>query len=282
MVAVTRFKPRILGFLCNWCCYAGADLCGVSRFQYPPRIRVIRLMCSGRVDISFVLRAFLAGHDGVFIGGCWPGECHYVTEGNYDALSMMHLGRKILEQVGIDPERLRLEWVSVSEGIRFAEVMTDFTNKIEARGPLGQGPGEEAEKSLLTARLARAIKLIPYIKLAERKKLSLRLDRDEAYKGLYTSEEVRQLLDEPVSFHIDPNLCRACMICLRKCPAEAITGGKGRVHVIDQDKCLKCGACLESCPPRFGAVRMIPGGEPVPPPVSPENRAIVGNDRAAV
>lgn len=101
-----EFKPRIVGFLCNWCCYAGADLCGVARYQYAPYIRVIRLMCSGRVDMGFVLRAFSNGSDGVFIGGCWPGECHYSTAGNYDALSMVHICKKLLKQIGIDPERL--------------------------------------------------------------------------------------------------------------------------------------------------------------------------------
>lgn len=101
-----EFKPRIVGFLCNWCCYAGADLCGVSRYQYPPYIRVIRVMCSGRVDPAFMLRAFSNGTDGVFIGGCWPGECHYATEGNYDALSRVSLYKKLLEYIGVNPENL--------------------------------------------------------------------------------------------------------------------------------------------------------------------------------
>ena len=104
MAAVHEFKPRILGFLCNWCSYAGADLCGVSRYQYPASMKVIRLMCSGRVDLEFVLRAFANGNDGVFIAGCWLGECHYITEGNYDALSTMHLGKKLLEAAGIEAD----------------------------------------------------------------------------------------------------------------------------------------------------------------------------------
>src|SRR5512138_1483126 len=136
-----EFKPNILGFLCNWCCYAGADLAGVSRYQYPPTMKVVRVMCSGRVDAEHVLRAFSKGVDGVFIGGCWLGECHYVAEGNYDALSMMHLCRESLKHAGINPERLRLEWVSDSEGIRFAEVVTDFTEKLKKMGPLGVGEG---------------------------------------------------------------------------------------------------------------------------------------------
>ena len=148
-----EFKPRILGFLCNWCCYGGADLCGVSRYQYPPSMRVIRLMCSGRVDLEFVLRAFANGNDGVFIGGCWLGECHYITEGNYDALSKMHLAKKLLEHIGVNPDRLRLEWVSAAEGIRFAEVMNDFSEPGEgARARSGSGEGIDAERAEAQAR----------------------------------------------------------------------------------------------------------------------------------
>ena len=147
MSAAHDFKPRILGFLCNWCSYAGADLCGVSRYQYPPSIRVIRVMCSGRVDPEFVLRAFANGNDGVYMGGCWLGECHYVTEGNYDALSVMHLCKKLLKQIGLNPDRLRLEWVSASEGNRYAEIVTEFTHQLKEMGPLGTGEGIE-EKAL--------------------------------------------------------------------------------------------------------------------------------------
>jgi coenzyme F420-reducing hydrogenase delta subunit len=102
-------------------------------------------MCTGRVDLEFVLRALSKGADGVFIGGCWLGECHYVTEGNYDALFNMHFGRKLLEQIGIDPKRLRLEWISASEGTRYAEVMNDFGKQLKELGPLGQSEGLDAE-----------------------------------------------------------------------------------------------------------------------------------------
>ena len=104
MVVATEFKPTIVGFLCNWCCYGGADLCGVSRFQYPPYLRVIRLMCSGRVDLSFIFRAFAKGADGVFIGGCHLNDCHYDPEGNYDALGNTLMAKRILEHVGVNPE----------------------------------------------------------------------------------------------------------------------------------------------------------------------------------
>jgi F420-non-reducing hydrogenase iron-sulfur subunit len=189
MISGIEFKPRIVGFLCNWCCYAGADLCGVSRYQYPPYIRVIRLMCSGRVDMAFVLRAFSNGSDGVFIGGCWPGECHYSTEGNYDALSMVHICRRLLKQIGIDPDRLRLEWVSASEGIRFAEVMNDFAFKLKKLGPIGIN--KDAKRKLDSAK-----RLIPYIKLIEREKLRVPERSAEAYKRYFASDEVNKLIHE--------------------------------------------------------------------------------------
>ena len=117
-------------------------------------------------------------------------------------------------------------------------------------------------------------KLVPYIKIVEREKLASRLENEEEYDGLFTSEEVDKLFTEVVSYHIDPDKCQACMICFRKCPAEAIIGGKNKIHVIDQEKCIKCGTCLEACPPRFGAVKEI-SGEPVPPPIPEEERTIV-------
>jgi coenzyme F420-reducing hydrogenase delta subunit len=197
MTAPHEFKPRILGFLCNWCSYAGADLCGVSRYQYPPSLRIIRVMCSGRVDLEFVLRAFANGNDGVFIGGCWLGECHYITEGNYDALSMMHLGRKLLERIGVSPERIRLEWVSASQGNRFAEVVTDFTTRLKQLGPLGQGEGLDA--STLKMKLTAVRKILPYIKLVEREKIRVRFENKEQYEEFYSSTSLNELIDESIT-----------------------------------------------------------------------------------
>ena len=151
MAPRTEFKPTIVGFLCNWCCYGGADLCGVSRFQYPPYLRVIRLMCSGRVDLEFIFRAFAKGADGVFIGGCHLNDCHYNPEGNYDALGNSLIAKRILEHVGVNPDRLRLEWVSAGEGIRFAEVMNDFSMKVKNLGPFGTS--EATDIAALQARL---------------------------------------------------------------------------------------------------------------------------------
>ncbi len=127
------FKPKIIGFLCNWCSYAGADLAGVSRIQYPPNIRIIRLMCSGRVEPYFIFEALKSGIDGVIIMGCHPGECHYMT-GNYEAEMKYQLLKSLLTYVDLD-NRISLEWVSASEGIRFAEVVTNFTNSIQKLGP---------------------------------------------------------------------------------------------------------------------------------------------------
>ncbi|MCL0088866.1 hydrogenase iron-sulfur subunit [Dehalococcoidia bacterium] len=208
-----EFKPRILGFLCNWCCYAGADLAGVSRYQYPPHIRVIRLMCSGRVDLAFILRAFSNGTDGVFIGGCWLGECHYITEGNYDALSMMHLCRKLLEHIGVNPDRLRLEWVSASEGIRFAEIMNDFTRKLKELGPLGIGEGRDVNG--LKLKLEAARNLVPYIKLVERERLRVHFDTEDEYNEFFTSDEVNWLFDELIG---DKLSLSQIMLLLRERP----------------------------------------------------------------
>ena len=129
-----NFEPKILSFLCNWCAYAGADLAGISRFQYPPNTRVIRVMCSGRVDPIFIPKAFLVGYDGVMILGCHPGDCHYLT-GNYQAEKKIHLTRKLLNMAGIDSERLLLDWVSAGEGERFSQVVRQFIEKIRSLGP---------------------------------------------------------------------------------------------------------------------------------------------------
>jgi len=131
---MTEFEPRIVGFLCNWCSYAGADLAGVSRIQYPPTLRIVRVMCSGRVDPIFIIEAFRSGADGVLVAGCHPGDCHYLA-GNYKAQRRVVMLKRLLEQFGLEPERLRLEWVSASEGDRFATVIKDMTEGIKKLGP---------------------------------------------------------------------------------------------------------------------------------------------------
>ncbi|MFX0147657.1 MAG: hydrogenase iron-sulfur subunit, partial [Candidatus Hodarchaeota archaeon] len=143
-------RPRIVAFLCNWCSYAGADTCGVSRFQYPTNIRPIRVMCTGRIPKHFILQAFLEGADGVFIGGCHIGDCHYL-EGNYDMLRRYNEMNEILEKVGISRDRFRLEWISASEGKRFSQVITEFVNKIKELGPLPR-KGDKIESKKLKAK----------------------------------------------------------------------------------------------------------------------------------
>jgi F420-non-reducing hydrogenase iron-sulfur subunit len=129
-------EPVIVGFLCNWCSYRAADLAGTSRIHYAPNLRVIRVMCSGRVEPQFVLKAFSEGADGVLIAGCHPGECHYV-EGNLTALRRFHLLRKTISQFGIEKERIQLLWVSASEGAILAERIDAMTHQLREMGPLG-------------------------------------------------------------------------------------------------------------------------------------------------
>jgi len=247
-------------------------MAGVSRLQYTTEARLIRVMCSGRVDLEFVLRAFSNGIDGVFIGGCRLNECNYITHGNYRALNMVLLCRRIMEHIGLNPERLRIEFMSSGEGILFTEVMNDFGKMVKKLGPLGKG--EEIDEDELKLKLEEVTKLVPYIKIAKREKLESRLDNEEEYDGFFTSEEIEKLFREVPSYYIDPEKCQACGICLRKCPVEAIVGDKNQIHVIYQEKCVKCGTCFEACPPRFSAVKQI-SGEPVPPPIPEEERTII-------
>jgi coenzyme F420-reducing hydrogenase delta subunit/Fe-S-cluster-containing hydrogenase component 2 len=229
-------------------------------------------MCSGRVDLAFVLRAFSNGMDGVFIGGCRLNECNYTTHGNYDALNMVLLCRKIMEHIGLNPERLRIEFMSSAEGILFTEVMSEFGNKVKELGPLGKGEGIDHNE--LKSKLAEITKLVPYIKVVKNEKLASRLENPEEYDKLFTKDEIDKLFSEVISYYIDPEKCQACMTCAKRCPVEAIISAKNQVHVIDQEKCIKCGTCFEACPPRFGAVTKI-SGEPVPPPIPEEKRTIV-------
>ena len=129
-----KFIPRILAFCCNWCSYAGADLAGVSRIQYPPNIRIIRVMCSGRVEPSYIFAAFEAGADGVIISGCHPGDCHYIS-GNLYAEAQIERLKKLFDIIGFDNRRLKLQWVSASEGRLFAEYIKEFVELVKTLGP---------------------------------------------------------------------------------------------------------------------------------------------------
>jgi len=136
MVApANNWEPTIVGFLCNWCAYQGADLAGTSRMAYTPNVRIVRVMCTGRIDPTFVLKAFQSGADGVIVAGCHPGDCHY-SEGNYNTMRRVALLRKLLSQMGIDQERFRLEWVSAGEGAKWAQIADEVSAAIKAKGPL--------------------------------------------------------------------------------------------------------------------------------------------------
>jgi F420-non-reducing hydrogenase iron-sulfur subunit len=154
-------------------------------------------MCSGRVDLSFVLRAFSNGMDGVFIGGCHLNECHYITDGNHHAYSMVQLSKKLLECIGANPERIRIEQMSAGEGIRFAEIMNDFSRKLRDLGPLGKGEGIDPEK--LKSKLREAARLVPYIRLVERERLRAHFETAEEYEKYFNSEQIKSLIHELIA-----------------------------------------------------------------------------------
>jgi F420-non-reducing hydrogenase iron-sulfur subunit len=152
--AAERFEPTIVAFFCNWCTYLAADLAGTSRMKYAPNARVIRVMCSGRVDPQFVFDAFARGADGVLIGGCHPGDCHY-QEGNYKALRRYRLTKRLLADLGVEPERFRLEWISAAEADRLRDVMNEMTEQVRALGPAGfRVPDEVFEVPIAQPRIA--------------------------------------------------------------------------------------------------------------------------------
>jgi len=151
-------------------------------------------MCSGRVDLDFLFQAFATGQDGVLIGGCRLNDCNYVTQGNYDALGITYIGKKILERIGLNPERLTIEFMSGGEGTLLAEVVNRFTGKIEELGPLGESEGMDPRRAKLALQAAR--KLIPFLRLVEREKLRVPVKSEEAYREFYASDEVNRLLDE--------------------------------------------------------------------------------------
>ena len=128
------FEPRIVALLCNWCTYTGADLAGTSRLQYPPNVRIVRLMCTGAVDTIYILQALIQGVDGVLIGGCHPGDCHYQT-GNYKARRRVEILKTILNRFGYDDDRIWLRWISASEGKLFADTVTEMVDSLKSKGP---------------------------------------------------------------------------------------------------------------------------------------------------
>jgi len=154
------FEPKIVAFFCNWCTYTAADLAGTSRLTYAPNARIIRVMCSGRIDPQFVLEAFRRGADGVIIGGCHPGDCHY-QEGNYKALRRYHLLLHLLEQMGIEKERLRLEWISASEGDKVKRVIDEMTETVRKLGPLNLTAARKPEAAIAEEKMAGTAEATP-------------------------------------------------------------------------------------------------------------------------
>lgn len=191
-------------------------MAGVSRLQYVSDIKIVRVMCTGRVDLAFIFRALLNGKDGVFIGGCRPGECHYLTQGNYGALSTSRIAKKLLEMIGLNPDRLRLDFISASEGNRFAEVMNDFSARVKALGPLGKGEG--ADEAVLRRKLEVVYNLVPYIKLVERERWRIPVRSVEAYNAFFDSDEFDKIFQDLVA---DKAALSQVLAVLREKPCSA-------------------------------------------------------------
>jgi coenzyme F420-reducing hydrogenase delta subunit len=171
-------------------------MAGVSRLQYSTEIRLIRVMCSGRVDLSFILRAFANGMDGVFVGGCRLRECNYITHGNFHALSVVLMFQKIMRHIGLNPERLGIQFLSSGEGILLTEVINDFCRSIREIGPFGKSEG--LNENGLKLKLAAVSQLIPYLKLVERERLRLPFNTEEEYNRFFAGEELTRLFEELV------------------------------------------------------------------------------------
>ena len=192
---MSEFEPRLLGFLCNWCSYAGADLAGVSRVQYPPNMRVIRVMCSGRIDPKFVIQALELGLDGVYVMGCHIGDCHYL-EGNYEAVKKYELTEKFLSIVGLE-NRIRLDWVSASEGQRFGEVVSKFVEDIRALGPSplsGDNPDPELVDKIRAIKMAVGCKRMRALVGRQRKLL----EEENVYGEIVDEDAFLKLLDQAI------------------------------------------------------------------------------------
>jgi len=230
------------------------------------------------VDFTHVFRAFLNECDGVFVGGCHLGECNYITNGNYHAQNMVLLAKKLLERIGMNPERLQLSFMSGAESNLYADHVNSFVKKIKEIGPLGEMEGIGREE--LLARLGELNRLVPYIKVQKNDKLGTPLLNPAERDTLFTAEEVEKLFSEMVSYYIDPQKCQACMTCARRCPVDAIISAKKQVHIIEQDKCIRCGSCFAACPPQFSAITKLVG-EAAPPPPPEGQRDIVKKGKEA-
>lgn len=196
------YEPRLLGFLCNWCSYAGADLAGVSRIQYPPNMRVVRVMCSGRVDPKFIIQALELGIDGVYVMGCHIGDCHYL-EGNYEAVKKFDITKKFLSLIGLD-NRIRLDWVSASEGQRFSDVVTKFVEDIKSLGPSplsGNNPDQELLSEVKAIRMAVSDNRIRALVGRQR----VITEQENVYGEKYPEDKFNNLLDQAIKDEYERN-----------------------------------------------------------------------------
>lgn len=186
-----EWDPKIIGFLCNWCSYAGADLCGVSRYQYPTSLRVVRVMCSARISPHIVLNLLETGADGVLLGGCHIGDCHYIT-GNLYTEKRIRLMKKLLEEAGIEPDRLRLEWVSASEGEKFSKIVADFTDVIKQLGP-NRAKSDSGLKSMVSAAVSASDTF--RLRALVGKELGL-VTKGNVYKEMLDQGKIEKIIDD--------------------------------------------------------------------------------------
>ena len=245
-----EFNPKLVGFLCNWCSYAGSDLAGTSRMHHDISVRAIRVMCSGRVEPAFVIKAFAEGADGVIIAGCHiPADCHY-TNGNFKALARYEVFLPLLDELGIERERLQLHWISASEGEKFATVMNEFVATIKSLGPLSI---DKAKLCKLQRSPSEIINECPVIRKSQEFAAC-----EAASSGMIDLKErsafnMPERVMEP-SIVFDPNKCIRCGSCVEACclqGVEAIKMDEAEGVVIDDTKCVRCGQCVLSCPLSF-------------------------------
>lgn len=217
----SKFEPRVLAFTCNWCSYAGADLAGTSRFSYPTNVRIIRVMCSGRVDPVFIIKAFETGSDGILVSGCHPGECHYIS-GNLKAKERIDSTRKLFELLGLEPERLRLEWISAAEGEKFSRVITDFTEVLRKIGPVIP-LGTERKTAMNSAQALKTFKEtnVQYCLECGKCTSNCPIARVGAgYSPRKTVERFQLGLENKILAGNDLWMCLTCYLCSERCPSD--------------------------------------------------------------
>ncbi|MBU1158136.1 MAG: hydrogenase iron-sulfur subunit [Candidatus Thermoplasmatota archaeon] len=224
-----EWEPKIIGFLCNWCSYAGADLCGVSRYQYPTNIRPVRVMCSTRISPHLVLDIFKAGADGILLGGCHIGDCHYIS-GNYYTEKRVNLMKKLLKESGIAPERLRLEWVSASEGEKFSKVVTEFTETVKALGPNKVKKDERLMSRVAAADMASETFRL---KALVGKELNL-VGKGNVYDNKLDPEEIEKIITEATSDEFE----RSLILELSRTKARSVKE-LGEIMEVPTDKVLR-------------------------------------------